>query len=76
MKTLANTNTAAGSDEFVKDYLHNYLAAQKNENLIGKLDSEVVVIKAQDSNKDIGTNFLYLYLVTIVSLKLPTYLQH
>ena len=44
------------SDEFVKVYLNNYLGSQGNEDCICKLDSEVSVIKAQDSNKDIETN--------------------
>ena len=54
VKALANTDTAAFPDEFVKVYYSNYLAGQKNEDCIGKLDSEV--IKAQDSSKDIETN--------------------
>ena len=46
-------------------------------NCIGKLDSEVVVIKVQDGNKDIETNNVpYLYLITLVYLKLQTYLQN
>ena len=56
IKALANTDTATWPDEFVKVYLNNYLAGQENEDCIGKLDSEVVVIKAQDGNKDIETN--------------------
>ena len=56
IKALANTDTATWPDEFVKVYLNNYLAVQENEDCIGKLDSEVVVIKAQDGNKDIETN--------------------
>ena len=56
IKTLANTDTATCSDEFVKVYLNNYLAGQKNEDCISKLDFEVIVIKAQDSNKYIETN--------------------
>ena len=52
IKALANTDTATWSDEFVKVYLNNYLAGQENEDSIRKLDSEVVVIQAQDSNKD------------------------
>ena len=45
IKALANT-----------DYLKNYLAVLENEDCIGKLDSEVVLFKAQDSNKDIEAN--------------------
>ena len=56
IKALANTDTATWPDEFVKVYLDNYLAGQENEDCIGKLDSEVVVVKAQDGNKDIETN--------------------
>ena len=56
IKALANTDTAAWPDEFVKGCLSNYLAGQENEDYIGKRDSEVIVIKAQDGNKDIGTN--------------------
>ena len=56
IKTLANTDTATCSDEFVKVYLNNYLAGQENEDCISKLDFEVIVIKAQDSNKYIETN--------------------
>ena len=52
IKALANTDTGTWPDEFVKVYLNNYLAGQENEACIG----EVVVIKAQDSNKDIDTN--------------------
>ena len=54
IKALANTDTATWSDE--KVYLNNYLVGQENEDCIDKLDSEVVVIKAQDGNKDIETN--------------------
>ena len=52
IKALANTDTGTWPDEFVKVYLNNYLAGQENEACIG----EVVVIKAQDSNKDIDTD--------------------
>ena len=53
IKALANIDTAAWPDEFVKVYLNNYLAGQENEDSIGKLDSEVAVIKAKDGKKDI-----------------------
>ena len=56
IKDLANTSAAKWSDEFVKVYLNNYLAGQEYEDSIGKPDSEVVVMKTQDSNKDIETN--------------------
>ena len=56
IKALANTDTGVWFNEFVKAYLNNYLAGQEDEACIGKLDSEVVVIKAQDKNKDIETS--------------------
>ena len=56
IKALANTDTATWPDEFINIYLNNYLGGQENENCIGELDSEVVAIKAQDSNKDMETN--------------------
>ena len=55
-KALANTDTATWPDEFVRVSHNNYFAGQQNEDCIDKLDSEVVVIKAQDGNKDIETN--------------------
>ena len=56
IKDLANTDTATWPDEFVKVYLKNYLGGQENEGCIGKLDPEVVLFKAQDSNKGIETS--------------------
>ena len=56
IKALANTDAATWPDEFLKVYLNNYLAGQENEDCIGKRDSEVIAIKAQNGNKDIGTN--------------------
>ena len=56
IKALGNTDTATWPDEFVKVYLNNYLAVQKNEDCMGKLDSEVAVIQTQDNNKNIETN--------------------
>ena len=56
VKALVKTDAATWPDEFVKVYLNNYLAGQENEDYIGKLDSEDVVVKAQDGNKDIETN--------------------
>lgn len=41
-----NTDTDTWPDNFVKVYLNNYFAGQENGNCIGKLDFEVVVIKA------------------------------
>ena len=51
IKALANTNTATWPDEFVKVYLNNYLAGKENYSSVRKLDSEIVVFKAQDSKK-------------------------
>ena len=68
IKALANTDTATWPDEFVKVYLNNYLAGQENEDCIGKLDSEVVVIKAQDGNKDIDTNTCSISIPDNISL--------
>ena len=48
IKALADIDTATWSDEFVKVYLNNYLAGQESENCVSKLDSEVVVIQAQE----------------------------
>ena len=68
IKALANTDTATWPDEFVKVYLNNYLAVQENEDCIGKLDSEVVVIKAQDGNKEIETNTCSISIPDNISL--------
>ena len=78
IKALAKNDTATWPDEFVKVCLNNYLVGQENEDCISKLDSEVVVIKAQGSNKDVETNTcsIYIYLITLISLKLPIYLQN
>ena len=77
IKALANTDTATWPDEFVKVYLNNYLAGQENEDCIGKLDSEVVVIRVQDGNKGIETNACSISIPDNIGLfKLPTYLQN
>ena len=55
-KIVANTDTATWPDEFVKVYLNNYSAGQQGEDCICKPDSEVIVIKSQDINKDTETN--------------------
>ena len=68
IKALANTDTGAWPDEFVKVYLNNYLAGQENEACISKLDSQVVVITAQDSNKDIDTNTCSIYIPDKIGL--------
>ena len=64
---------ATWPDEFVEVYLNNYLVDWENEDCIGKLDREVVVIKAEDSNRDTEKIHVpYLSLITLVSLKLPS----
>ena len=68
IKALANNDFATWPDEFVKVYLDNYSAGKENEDCIGKLDSEVVVIKAQDSNKDIETNTCSIYIPDNIGL--------
>ena len=68
IKALANTDTATWPDEFVKVYLNNYLAGQENEDCIGKLDSEVVVIKTQDSSKVIETNTCFISIPDKINL--------
>ena len=75
IKALANTDTATWPDEFAKVYLNNHLAGQENEDCIGKLDSEVAVIRAQDGNKDIETNTCPIS-IPLVSLELPIYLEN
>ena len=52
IKALANTDTATRPDEYVKVHLNNYLAGKENEDCVDNLDSEVVLFKAKDSNKD------------------------
>ena len=68
IKALASTDTATWPDEFIKVYLNNSLAGQENEDCIGKLDSEVVVIKAQDDNKVIETNTCSISIPDNISL--------
>ena len=47
LKAIANIDIVTWPDKFVKVCLNNYLAGQENEDCVGKLDSEVVFIKAQ-----------------------------
>ena len=68
IKALTNTDTFTWPDEFIKVYLNNYLAGQENEGCIGKLDSEVVLFKVQDSNKDIETTTCSLSIPDIIGL--------
>ena len=56
IKALVNTDTSNWPDQFVKLYLTNYLAGQENEQSIAKLDSEIFVIQAKDSRRDLKTN--------------------
>ena len=76
-KALANTDTATWPDKFVKVYLNTYLTGQEDEACIGKLDSQVDVIKVQDSNKDKETNTCFISIPGNIGLsQLPTYLQN
>ena len=68
MKALVNTDTSTWPDEFVKVYLNNYLAGQENEGCTGKLNSEVVVIKAQYGNKDIETTTCSIFIPDNIGL--------
>ena len=68
IKALANTTTTTWPDELVKIYLNNYLAGRENEDCIGKLDSEVVVIKTQDSNKDLEINLCSISIPDIIGI--------
>ena len=52
IKVSANTNTTTWPNEFIKVYQSNYLAGKENDSSIHKLDSEIIVFKAQDSKKD------------------------
>ena len=67
IKALANTNTATWPDEFVKVYLNNYLAGKENDSSIRKLDSEIVVFRAQDK-KDTETNTCSIAIPDNISL--------
>ena len=73
LKGLSNTNTATWPDEFVKVYLNKHAAGkEKNDNSILKLDSEVVIFKAQDSKKDIETNTCFIAIPGNISLSLTS----
>ena len=74
IKVLANIDSATWPDKFVKTYLNNYLSGEDNKDCNGKLVSEVFVFETQGNSKDIEANAPYL--VTLVSFKLPTYLQN
>ena len=51
-----------------KIYIDNYVECQGNEDCISKLDSEVVLFKAEDSNKDIETNTCSIYIPDYIGL--------
>ena len=70
IKASSNIDTVTWSDEFVKVYLTNYLSGQKNEACIGKLDSEVVGIKALDSKKDKETITCSIFIPDNIGLSL------
>ena len=61
-----STNTDIWPDNFVKVCLNNYLTGQENGNCIEKLGFEVVVIKAQNSDKDLETD--------ACSISIPAYI--
>ena len=61
IKAVANTDTATWRDKFVKVYLNIYVAGQENEGCIGKLDSEVVLFKSQDSSRDRNKYMFHIY---------------
>ena len=68
IKALMNTDTTSWPAEFVKLFLNNHLAGKENEECISKLDSEVVVIKARDNNKDVETNTCSISIPDNISL--------
>ena len=55
VKPSANTNTATWPDELINIQPNNYLVGKENEECVAKINSEFVVIKAQDRNKDVKT---------------------
>ena len=68
IQSLADTDTSGWPpNEFVKLYLSNYLANKENEESISNLDSEVFVIKSEDSGKDLETG--------TCSISIPDYLM-
>ena len=68
VKALANTDTTTWPNEFVKVYLSNYLAGLDNEGPKNKLIFEAVVIKVQDSNKDLETSTCYISIPNNIGL--------
>lgn len=51
LKTLANTNTAIWSDDFVKFQLFNCLSDHENQDCVGKLNSEVHIYNNIDPSQ-------------------------
>ena len=68
IKVSANTNTTTWPNEFIKVYQNNYLAGKENDSSIHKLDSEIIVFKAQDSKKDTETNTCSIAIPDNISL--------
>ena len=68
IKVSANTNTTTWPNEFIKVYQNNYLADKENDSSIHKLDSEIIVFKAQDSKKDTETNTCSIAIPDNISL--------
>ena len=68
IKALADTDTSDWPNEFVKLYLTNHLAGRENEESIAKLTSEIFVIKAEDSGKDLETGTYSISIPDIASL--------
>ena len=55
IQALADTDTSDWPNEFVKLYLTNRLAGRENDACIDKLNSDVFVIKAENSRRDVET---------------------
>ena len=68
IKALANTNTARWPNEFAEVYLNNYLTGLEKEDSIGKLNREVIVIKAHNSNKDLERNTYSISILNNIDL--------
>ena len=56
IQSQANTVSATQHGECVRAYLNSFLAGQEYEDSISKLDSEFLLIKARDINKDVEIN--------------------
>ena len=53
IKSLADTDTSAWPEQYVKLFLTNYLAGKENEDCISKLGTEIKTIKSADSARDL-----------------------